>query len=110
MAVRDAETQKASQAKLLQREHGKVVWDLEMQAIQEEGRSQANFFSACQATLYASPSEFKGALVASYHILLGQTPMFHPFGPSQRTSSAEEQSTPAAPPTQVPKQSPQPKR
>ena len=27
-AIRDAEVQKASQAKLLQREHGKIVWDL----------------------------------------------------------------------------------
>ena len=32
-AITDAETWRASQAKLLQREHGKVMWDLEMQAI-----------------------------------------------------------------------------
>ena len=109
MAVRDAETQRASQAKLLQREHSKVMWDLEMQAIQEEGRSQADFLSSCQAALYTSPVAFKGVLVASYDILLGQTPMSHPFALSQRTSQVEEQSAPTAPPTPVPKQSHRPK-
>ena len=110
MAVRDAETQRASQAELLQREHGKVMQDLEVQVIQEESRSQADFLSSCQAALYISPAELKGVLVASYHVLLGQTPPSHPFGLSQRTSPVEEQSTLAAPPTPVPKQSPRPKR
>ena len=66
----------ASQAESLQREHGNIIWDLEMQVIQEEVRSQVDFLSACQAALYASPLELKSALVASYHILLGQTPPF----------------------------------
>ena len=81
-----------------------------MQAIQEEGRSQANFLSACQATLYTSPAEIKGILVASYHILLGQAPTSHPFALLQRTSPMEEQSAPAAPPMPVCKQSSRPKR
>ena len=81
-----------------------------MQAIQEEGRSQADFLSACQAALYASPAELRGILVASYHVLLGQTPTLYPFALSQRTSPVEEQSAPAAPPVPVPKQSPRPKR
>ena len=46
-------------------------------------------------------------LVASYHILLGQTPTSHPFMLSQGASPVEQQSAPAAPPTPVPKQSPQ---
>ena len=45
--IRDAETQRASQAKLLHRQHGKVMRDLEEQVIQEEGRSQTDFLSAC---------------------------------------------------------------
>ena len=49
-------------------------------------------------------------LVASYHVLLGQMPPSHPFALSQRTSPVEEQSTSAAPPVPVPKQSPRPKR
>ena len=49
-------------------------------------------------------------LVASYHILLGQTPTSHPFTLSQRTCPVEEQSTPMASPVPVPKQSPRPKR
>ena len=86
------------------------MWDLEAQVIQEEGRSQANFLSACQAALYASSAELKGMLVASYHVLLGQAPLSHLFALSQRASQMEEQPTPAAPPMPVPKQSPRPKR
>ena len=53
MAIRDAKIWKASQAKLLQREHGKIMQDLEAQVIQEESRSQAYFLclpscSICQ--------------------------------------------------------------
>ena len=81
-----------------------------MQAIQEESRSQADFLSASQATLYASPVELKSTLVASYHLLLGQMPLSHPFILSQRASPVEEQPALTAPPTPVPKQSPRPKR
>ena len=109
-AIRDAKAWMASQAKLLQRKYGNIMWDLEMQAIWVESRSQADFLSTCQATLYASPAELKSTLVASYLILLEQTPPSHPFILSQRASPVEEQPTSAAPPTPVPKQSPRPKR
>ena len=49
-------------------------------------------------------------LVAFYQILLGQAPTSYPFTSSQMTSPVEEQSTPAAPPVPVPKQSHRPKR
>ena len=78
-----------------------------MKVIQEESRSQADFLSTCQATLYTSPPELKSTLAASYHILLGQTP---PFILLQRASPVEEQSAPVALHTPVPKQSPRPKR
>ena len=110
MAIRDTETQRASQAKLLQRQIGKIMQDLEEQVIWEESRCQSDFLSACQAALHASPAELKGMLVASYHVLLGQAPMSHPFTLLQRTSPVEEQSAPAVPPVQVPKQSTRPKR
>ena len=110
MAIRDAKTQRASQAKLLHRQHGKVMQDLEEQVIREEGRCQTDFLSACQSNLHASPAELKGMLVASYQILLGQASTSHPFTISQRTSPVEEQPAPAAPPVPVPKQSPRPKR
>ena len=109
-AIRDTEAHKASQAELLQKEHGNIMWDLERQVIQEEVRSQANFLSTCQATLCSSPIVLKNAMATSYHILLGQTPPSLPFVLLQRTSPVEEQLDPAAPPTSVPKQSPQPKR
>ena len=109
MAIRDAETQRASHAELIQRQHGKVMQDLEEQVIQEESRCQTDFLSACQAALHASLAELKGMLVASYQIWLVQASASHPFTLSQRTSPAEEQSAPAAPPAQVPKQHPRPK-
>ena len=109
-AIRHAKIWRASQAELLQREHSKIMWDLKVQVIWKEGRSQADFLSPFQAALYTSPVELKGMLVASYHVLLGQTPLSHPFALSQRTSLVEEQSTSAAPPLPVSKQSPRPKR
>ena len=109
-AVRYIKAQRAFQAKTLQREHGNIMWDLETQVIQEEGRSEADFLSTCQATLYISPPEFKSALAASYHLLLEQTPPSPPFILLQRASPVEEQPISAFLPTPVPKQSPRPKR
>ena len=109
-AIRDVKVWRASKVELLQREHGKIMWDLEVQVIQEESRSQVDFLSTCQATLYTSPAELKSTLVASYHILLGQTPPSHPFVLSQRAFPVEECPASAAPPTPVPKQSPRLKR
>ena len=42
-------------------------------------------------------------LVGSYHILLGQEPMSHPFTLSQGASPVEQQSALAAPPMSVAK-------
>ena len=109
-AIRDAETQGASQAESLHRWHAKTIKHLEEQAIQEEGKSQIDFLSACQAALHASPVELLGTLVASYHILMGQAPMSHPFTLSQGASPAEKPSASAAAPVPVPEHSPRPKR
>ena len=78
-AIRDAETWGASQAESLHRWHAKTIKHLEDQVIQEEGKSQIDFLSASQAALHASPAELRGALVASYHILMGQAPKSHLF-------------------------------
>ena len=48
-AIRDAETWGASQADSLQWRHVKTIQHLEEQVIQEEGESQIDFLSACQA-------------------------------------------------------------
>ena len=50
-AIRDAETQGASQADSLHRRHAKTIQHLEEQVIQEEGKSQIDFLSTCQAAL-----------------------------------------------------------
>ena len=71
VAIREAETQGAFQAESLYRQHAEVIKCLEEQVIQEEGKSQIDFLSACQAALNASPGELRGTLVASYHILMG---------------------------------------
>ena len=86
------------------------MWDLEEQAIGEEGRSWADFLSACQVTLYTSPPKPKSSLATSYHILLGQTPPSPPLTLPQRTSPVEEQPTSVTLPTPEPEQSPRPKR
>ena len=109
-AIRDAETQGASQADSLHRQHAKTIKHLEEQVIQEEGKSQIEFLSTCQATLQASPAELRGTLVASYHILMGQAPMSHPFTLSQGASPIEQPSPPVAPSSLVPEHSPRPKR
>ena len=48
-------------------------------------------------------------LVASYHVLMGQAPMSHPFMLSQGASSTKQVSAPVAPSSLVPEHSPQPK-
>ena len=73
-AIREVETWGASQAESLHRWHAKVIKHLEEQVIQEEGKSQIDFLSACQAALNANPGEFRGTLVASYHLLMGRPP------------------------------------
>ena len=55
-ATRDTETWRASQAELLQRQHGKVMQDLEEQVIQQESNCKSDFLSACQACLICQPS------------------------------------------------------
>ena len=70
-AIREAETWGASQAESLHRQHAEVIKHLEEQVIQEEGKSQIDFLSTCQAALNTSPGELRGTLLASYHILMG---------------------------------------
>ena len=96
-AIRYAETQGTSQADSIHRWHAMTIKHLEEQVIQEEGKSQINFLSTCQATLQASPAEHRGALVASYHILMGQAPTSHPFTLSQGAFPIEQLSAPMAP-------------
>ena len=110
MAMRDAETWGASQAESLHSQHAETIKHLEEQVIQEEGKSQIDFLSTCQTTLHTSPAELRGTLVASYHILMGQAPISHPFALSQGASPAKQLSASAVPPALVPEHYPRPKR
>ena len=109
-AISDAEAWKTSQAVMFQEEHGKYLQSLEEQAFGEESRSHHEVISSCQATLYQSSKPLRGALAASYHLLLGQAPPLPPLVLPPRTPSAEEQPSPVAPPMPMPKQSPRPKK
>ena len=109
MAIREAGTQGASQADSLHCSHAKSIQCLEEQAIEEESKSQLDFFSTCQAALGASPVELCSSLVASYHILMGQALMSHPFSLSQRALSSEQVSVPVDPSPPVLEHSPRPK-
>ena len=97
-AIKEAEAQRASQAVSIEQSHHKAVQHLEEESIGEEGKSQLNFLSICQAALQTSPPELHSMLVASYHVLLGHASMSHLFtipqgappfppGPAPRTSS-----------------------
>ena len=108
-AIRDAEAWGASQADSLHQRHAKTIQHLEEQVIQEEGKSQIDFLSACQAALQASPMELRGAMVASYNLLMGQASTSHPFTLSQG-SPHEQPSATAAPSSPVPEHCPRPKR
>ena len=108
--IRDAETRRTSQADSLHRQHAKTIKHLEEQVILEEGKNQFDYLSACQAALQASPVELRGALVASYYLLMGQVPISHPFTLSSGASPNEQLSAPVAPYSLVPEHSPKPKR
>ena len=109
-AISEAEAQKTSQAMMFQEEHSKYLQNLEEQAFGEESRSCHNILSSCQATLCHSPQLLRGALAASYHLLLGQAPPSPPLILPPRTPPMEEQPSAATPPMPTPKQSPRPKR
>ena len=108
MAIRDADAWELL-GWLTPWRHPKSIQHLEEQAIQEEGKSQLDFLFACQAAIQPSPVELSGALVASYHVLMRQEPMFHPFTLSQGASPTEQAPAPMAPSSQAPEHSPCPK-
>ena len=100
--IREAEAWGAS--------HAKSIQHLERQAIEEEGKGQLNFLSACQADLQSGPPKLCGTLVASYHVLLGHAHTSHPFSLSQGVSPSEQVSAPRAPSPPAPEHSPRPKQ
>ena len=86
----EAEAWKMSQVTMLHKEHGKYMWDLEEQVIEEEGKSPNDFHTASQVILYSSPPPLRSALTTLYHLLLGQTPPSPPLASPQKTYPAEE--------------------
>ena len=109
-AISKARAWKISQAVMLHKEYGIYMQGLEEQTFGEESRSHHDFLSSCQVALCHSPQPLRGALATLYHILLGQAPLSPPPVLPQKTPSAEEQPTMAAPPKPMLKQSPRPKR
>ena len=105
-AISEAKAWKTSQAVMFQEEHGKYLQNLEEQAFGKESRSHHEVLSSCQTILCHSPQPLRGALAASYHLLLGQAPPSPPLILPPRTPSAEEQPSTAIPPMPMPKQSP----
>ena len=72
MVIRNAETQRASQAKLLQREHGKIMYRTWRCMSHLRGGQKSSWLPLCLpgCNLYTSSTKLKGTLVASYHVLL----------------------------------------
>ena len=104
-AISDAKAQTTSQAAMFQEEHCNYLWSLEEQALGEESRSHHDILSSCQAALCHSLQSIRGVLAVSYHLLLGQTPPLPSLVQPPRTPPMEEQTSSAAPPTPMPKQS-----
>ena len=109
-AISDTKAQTTSQATMFQEEHCSYLQGLEEQALGEESRHHQDILSSCQAALCHSPQSTRGALGASYHLLLGQTPPLPSVILPPRTPPVEEQTSSATPPTLMPTQSPRPKR
>ena len=109
-AISEVEAQKTSQAVMFQEEHSKYLQSLEEQAFREESRSCHNVLSSCQAALCLSLQLLRGALAASYHLLLGQEPPSLPLVLPPKTPPVEEQPHTVTPPMPTPKQSPRLKR
>ena len=109
-AISDAKAQTTSQVAMFQEEHYNYLQSLEEQALGEESRCHHDILSSCQAALCHSSHLIRGVLAVSYHLLLGQTPPLpSPFQPPG-TPPMEEQTSSAAPPMLMPKQSLRPKR
>ena len=88
-AISDTEAWKTSQAMMFQEEHSKYLQSLE-QAFGEESRSCHEVLSSCQAALCHSPQPLRGALAASYHLLLGKAPPSPSLILPLRTPSTKE--------------------
>ena len=108
-AISNPKAQTTSQAMMFQEEHSKYMQSLEEQALGEESRIHHEVLSSFQTALCHSPQQLRGALTASYHLLLGQAPPSPPLIPPPWTPSMEEQPSTATPPMPTPKQSPRPK-
>ena len=109
MAIRDAETWETSQADSLHQSHAKSIQHLEEQAIEEDSKSQLDLFFPCQSALWASPVELCSALVASYHLLLGQAPISPPTEPFTRSILLWASVCPSGSFPPAPEYSPRPK-
>ena len=109
-AISDTKAQTTYQAMMFQEEHCNYLQGLEEQALREESRSHQDILSSSQAALSCSPQSIRGVLVASYHLLLEQAPPSPSLIQPPRTPPMEEQTSSAAPPIPMPKQSPRPKR
>ena len=104
-AISDTKAQTTSQPVMFQKEHCNYLQSLEQQALGEESRCHHDILSSCQAALCHSSHSIRGMLAVSYHLLLGQTPPLPLLIQPPRTPPMEEQTSSAAPPMPMPKQS-----
>ena len=109
-AIHEAAALRISKSIVFHKEHGKYMQDLEEHAFEDESRSHHDLLYTCQAALSHTPQLLRGAMVTSYHLLLGQAPPFPPSILPQKATLVEEQPPMAAPLAPMPKQSPRLKR
>ena len=73
-AIREAESQGASQAHLIQQSHAKDIQSLEAEAIEEEKRECLTFLATCSTALRDGPPKVHGIMVTPFHLLLENAP------------------------------------
>ena len=101
-AIGEAVALRSSQSVALNRQHIRLMQELEEQALREESKSHHNFLSACQATLHHAPQPLRENLATSYHVLLGKSPPSPLSATPTRAPLVEEQPPMATSPHQCP--------
>ena len=109
-AIGKAMALRSAQLVALQREHIRLMQELEGQALKEESNSHHDCLSAYQTALHHSLQPLKENLATSYHSLLGQSSLLPPSIHPASAPPVEEQPPMATSPPPAPKWSPQLKR
>ena len=101
-AISNAVALRLSQSVTLNREHMRLIQELEEQSLEKESKSHHDFLAACQATLYHTLQPLRENLTTFYHVLLGQSPLSPPTVLPAKAPPHGRTATHGCPPLQYP--------